>query len=245
MLASRCNLDCVYCIAQDKMDPKANNDDPLGTADHILSLHPLSVVISGGEPTLCRTLPAVLDRLAGKTALILDSNGTVPFHENLIDALRRADTSVRISSDAADPAINGVLRPNRNPNAEDLSAIEANLQLLLREHILTSVHTVVTTVNRTALFGLGERLASLGIRRRHLYGLLVAGRGRACFPALYVGAEALSEIQKDLATRFSDMRITFSLPDETGAGGAFPIADGAGRFSSNRTDARSFIRERT
>ncbi len=224
------NLNCVYCIAQDKMDPKAKNDDPLGTAEHILSLHPLSVVISGGEPTLHSALPTVLDRFAGKTALILDSNGTVPFHKDLVDALRRADASVRISIDSADPAVNGTLRPNRNPDADDLSAIEANLLLLLREHIFTSVHTVVTTVNRAALFGLGERLALLGIRRWHLYGLLAVGRGRVCFSSMYVDAETLFETQKDLAQRFPDMRITFSLPNEAGAGGAFPIADSAGRF---------------
>ena len=108
--------------------------------------------------------------------------------------------------------------------------IEANLLLLLREHIFISVHTVVTTVNRTALFELGERLASLGIRRWHLYGLLAAGCGRACFPALHVGAEALLKIRKDLASRFPDVQITFSVPDETGAGGAFPIADSTDRF---------------
>lgn len=71
---------------------------------------------------------------------------------------------------------------------------------------------------------------ALGIRRWHLYGLLAAWRGRACFPALHVGAKALSEIQKDLAQRFPDLKITLSPPNETGAGGAFPIADSAGRF---------------
>lgn len=78
LIEERCNLDCIYCFADDKMLFEGSNRNIIETVDYILELGVINVGISGGEPTLNPYLTDIINRFEGKCSLSIDTNGTLP-----------------------------------------------------------------------------------------------------------------------------------------------------------------------
>ena len=230
MITHACNLNCVYCIAQNIMEQTRDRAEAVPTAEHILSLHPLTVALSGGEPLLCGDLPMILRLMSGKTALILDSNGTVPFQPRHLQALRQANAVVRISLDGATAETSLRQRPFRSGETDPREIIERNLSLLIREKIPVTVHTVVTKINIDEMNAIGEILRKLGVPRWHLYGLIRNGRARECYPALHVDEEELSALRERMRKRFPELSVSSSPGERAADDTPTLIADSEGRF---------------
>ncbi len=76
-MTERCNLNCVFCSA-----PPSGDDHvvkPQELAERVRTSRASEVVITGGEPTLLRSLPKSVRaaRAAGATRVILETNGTL------------------------------------------------------------------------------------------------------------------------------------------------------------------------
>lgn len=50
LIEDKCNLDCIYCFASDKLYLERNREELIATAQSILNLKPLVVCLTGGEP---------------------------------------------------------------------------------------------------------------------------------------------------------------------------------------------------
>lgn len=140
----------------------------------------------------------------------MDTNGTLALTDRHIDALRRANAAVRISIDALSPEIVRYLRPCRSRDYDCIAIIEANMHLLLAEHISFGVHSVVTRLNLNELESVGDWLQNLGVPRWHLYSLLPNGRARDCFSELRVDSGEMDILKQNLQNRYPEMLITLS-----------------------------------
>lgn len=62
LVSDVCNLDCIYCCANNKMNPAKLDGELLKkTAKHMLTLSPLTVGLTGGEPTLCLEIGSIIE----------------------------------------------------------------------------------------------------------------------------------------------------------------------------------------
>ena len=77
LIEERCNLDCIYCFADDKMENNETRENILETANHILDLGFMNVGLSGGEPTINPYLKDVIETFKGKCSINIDTNGTL------------------------------------------------------------------------------------------------------------------------------------------------------------------------
>ena len=229
MITNKCNLDCIYCLASDKMINKENNINHLEIAKHILSFKPITINISGGEPTIDSNLIMILDYLTDKTSVVLDSNGSIPIDNNLLNAIKKANASVRISIDSIDEKINKVVRPSKNNN-NYLDVVINNIKLLLKENIKVSIHTVLTNINYSNISDLGKIINELGIKYWHLYGLINMGRAKESYSSLCLEYDKHLQIKKQLEKQFKDMKISLSLPNKKSKQTRALMVDADGRF---------------
>ncbi|MBO9540337.1 GTP 3',8-cyclase MoaA [bacterium] len=110
-LTDRCNLRCQYCMPPEGLDwiPADNlmQDDEIVTIlrDVFLPLGVTKVRLTGGEPTLRKGLPALVERIAalpGLTDLSMTTNGI--FLSKLAGPLAQAGLKrINISVDSLDP----------------------------------------------------------------------------------------------------------------------------------------------
>lgn len=82
LLTEKCNLNCKMCIRGDKSNRELSLCDIKG----IQSIEELSthdIVITGGEPTLCKNFIQIVDFLKGKCkSLSICTNGTTDYYIN-------------------------------------------------------------------------------------------------------------------------------------------------------------------
>jgi len=231
LITEACNLRCVYCIAHDPCISAVDVDpDALAAAERIAALHPLTVALSGGEPLLHPHVADLLDCLAGRTSLIVDTNGTIPIREKLLQALRRSEALVRVSIDAAEEKLNRQLRPDTQGKADYLGTICANLKKLSENSIAFNVHTVVTRTNLNALDALGDLLAAHGVERWHLYGLIKNGRASSIFDDMHVPTAVLKAKEAELKQKYPQIKITAAANENRQGDTLSLVVDGEGRF---------------
>lgn len=76
LISNKCCFKCNYCYAGDINDKPIEMADAKAVAQNILSLNPLAVVFSGGEPL--REKQRIIDALnilGNKVGIIVDTNG--------------------------------------------------------------------------------------------------------------------------------------------------------------------------
>ena len=207
LVTNICNLNCIYCFADNKMSDELIHTD-LSIIDKILSYNPLSIALSGGEPMLSRQLHDIVNKASGKVAILIDSNGTIPFTNELIASIKKAKALVRISLDAADSETNGLTRPTKNNEIFDITNIINNIKLLLNNDVSVNIHTVVTKLNQAHLEELCRLLIDLSINRLHLYGVIKNGKARNIYEEIVVGKEELLELENKLQKQFPSLNIT-------------------------------------
>jgi MoaA/NifB/PqqE/SkfB family radical SAM enzyme len=104
-LTMKCNMNCLHCVAKDfKLQ-----EDLVVTSEMIdwINESPfMVVVITGGEPFLPECEPQLFNLLTKirDKGLIIDTNGTLPPSQRVIDAILQTQTLVRVSWDSTRPA---------------------------------------------------------------------------------------------------------------------------------------------
>src|SRR5919206_2385663 len=112
-LTGRCPLACVYCYAEDLMrndalEPK--RIDIARIAKSILSLNPLVVVLTGGDPLFSPFIEDAVELLSGRVGIVVDTSAYT-FSAKHLELFRRHNVNVRISFDSERPKVNQAQRP--------------------------------------------------------------------------------------------------------------------------------------
>jgi MoaA/NifB/PqqE/SkfB family radical SAM enzyme len=173
-LTYRCNLACPYCktIARDEADlaahPEKRETVDADAFRRLLDAHAGTPIrhlhFTGGEATLVRALPdlAGLARARGVEKLSVTSNGTMPV-EVYRALVERGMDEIRISLDAADPALGRVLTARGGAWAAAVRAVrELAAMRAAGASFSLIVNTVVGPSNRQRLPEIVRFLLSLG-----------------------------------------------------------------------------------
>ena len=178
LISKRCTHRCLYCYASDIIDNELIADDisVKEVAENILNLKPLNVVLSGGEPFLSSNLSEAIDCLAGKTGIIIDTNGFC-FDQirKLLPIIKKNKIHVRVSVDSLRTKCQLKVRPLRvGLSAEEaFSSVINTICLLLKHKVNFTIHTVLTKENANDLIGMGDKLWKLGIQNWRIFELQI------------------------------------------------------------------------
>lgn len=202
LISDMCNLDCIYCCANNKMNPaKLDNELIKNTAKHMLTLSPLTVGLTGGEPTLCPALGSIIDILDGKCAIVIDTNGTTVNLEKYIDKIKNSNTTVRITIDSMDNDISNKVRPFEE---NQVDRIKRNIELLKQNNVRVSVHTVVTKINYASIIEIGRYLRQYKIEKWQLYPVNYSEKCKDFFDKIKVSDEELDNLEKELKSELGN-----------------------------------------
>ena len=213
LIEDKCNLDCVYCFADDKFNiPKPRLPKEF-VAEKILSLNPLSVCLTGGEPTLNKDLPNILRLFAGKCSITIDTNGTTPAIIDMIPLLLENNVLVRITVDCLNEDLLNELRPFKGKSSVKQSALISNtIEKLHKAGVRILVHTVLTHKNIAATDDVAKLLIKLNIPRWHLHTVNYSEKCKDIFDELRVSKEEVLENKDHLQKAFgNDLLISHSM----------------------------------
>jgi radical SAM protein with 4Fe4S-binding SPASM domain len=185
-LTDRCQLNCVYC----SRDTGGNSMEDMDSGklfdllEEFLRIHVFKVILTGGEPSIHPEFHRVIDRLSGKMAISILSNG-MAFDRETAKFLRlRKINSVSISLDAPDRETAEQSRGG-NSYQQALSAIEC----LLTEGVTVHLNAVLTQINLKVVPEMINFCAGLGVSNLSFTGLKKAGAARQAFNSLELDLE--------------------------------------------------------
>jgi MoaA/NifB/PqqE/SkfB family radical SAM enzyme len=178
LITGRCPLACKYCYAEDLMRNEAlepTSADIERIVESILSLNPLVVVVTGGDPLFSGHLAEAVQLLSGKVGIVVDTSGYT-FTPKHLELFKRHHVSVRISLDSERPKVNQAQRPlhraypklARQGIPTAVAAIKTLCQCL-EAGLCVTVQTVATKKNANDLVTLGDKLYRLGVRSWRIF----------------------------------------------------------------------------
>lgn len=231
LIEEKCNLDCIYCFADDKMMESETRDKILSTVNHIISLGIMNVGISGGEPTLNPYLKDVLECFNGKCSINIDTNGTLPSLRKNAALLKEANVLVRITIDSVDSDILAKLRPSKKSGFNQLSEIYKNIIELQKYKVPLMIHTVITKVNIDYLEAIAEKLIELGVKRWHLYGVNYSEKCKDIYNEIKVSGVEIEKTYLAIKEKYGD-KINMSVYFDEGnySANSVILIDSKGRF---------------
>jgi MoaA/NifB/PqqE/SkfB family radical SAM enzyme len=178
LITGRCPLACRYCYAEDLMrdetlEPKSVDIERI--VESILSLNPLVVVVTGGDPLFSGHLAEAVHLLSGKVGIVVDTSGYT-FTPKHLELFKQHRVSVRISLDSERPKVNQAQRP-LHPQYRKLAklgvptAVAAmnTLCQCLDAGLCVTVQTVATKKNANDLVTLGDKLYRLGVKSWRIF----------------------------------------------------------------------------
>lgn len=199
LVSDCCNLNCIYCFADNKLNfTKNNNVDYKKNINNLLNYRPLCVGLTGGEPTLNPNLRNIISELSGRCAIIIDTNGTTRGLNSCIDILRNSKATVRITLDAIDDSIINMVRPNFK---NSFQAIDQNIKQLLNNNINVIIHTVVTQKNIEFIPLIYDYLMNKKIVRWQLYPVCYTEKCKTIYDHIKVSDEELKQLEEILANK--------------------------------------------
>ena len=244
MISGTCNLDCLYCFAKNKMaDLTADKCDETDTARQILSLKPLSITLTGGEPTLNPKLSEILALFREEASTILDTNGTTPQLTKLIPHLKEAGTTVRLTVDILNDEILSRIRPRIGPkkrtgesaryveNEPQTAILKQNIKAIIEADIPLVVHSVLSRYTIGKLEKTAEELIHLGVKRWHFYPVNYSEKCQDIFEEIKVSRQETLDYADALEERYGkELKITCPRNDVGFRERAVLLIDSEGRF---------------
>ena len=213
-LSNACNLDCIYCFAEATMHNKRCNDI-IETANEILKFHPISVGLSGGEPTLEPKLIEIMRLFKGKTTTVLNTNGTTENLEKIIPVLKETNTFVRLTIDSTDKDVLNKLRPPRKMTEggyNQIDIIKKHVKMLIENDVDFMIHTVMTKQNMKTIEQTAKDLIDMGIKRWHMYKVDCSLKCKSFFDEIKVTHDDMVRNHNNLVEKFGDkIEITSAL----------------------------------
>lgn len=215
-LSNGCNLDCIYCFAEVTLHNK-RCEDIVETAKEILKLHPISVGLSGGEPTLEPRLAEIMRLFKGKTTAVLNTNGTTDKLESLIPVLKETNTFVRLTIDSTDNDLLNKVRPPRvmpEGGYNQVDIIRKHVKLMIDQRVNFMIHTVITQQNLKTIEKTAQDLIDMGVKRWHMYKVEKSQKCKDFYDDIKVTYDDMAKNHKNLVEKFGDkLEITSVLND--------------------------------
>ena len=215
MIENACNLNCIYCFSEHK---NLNNtvSDYKKVINNILSLKPITIIITGGEPTLNHNLIEILKYIGNKAITIIDSNGTYMLFEKLLPYL--TNSVVRFSIDSLDEKVIEIVRPSKNLNdtKNQISKIEKNMQILISNNIPVIIQTVMTKFNINELDKIYNFLKDNGIKRWYISAVKYSEKCKENYGNIGLTNDDI-KIVNNIIDNFNDINVTFSIEEDAGA----------------------------
>lgn len=165
LISNKCNCNCAYCYAGDVIDKEFEDIDIKTIADKLLSMNPLAVVLSGGEPMIEKSkIKDALAVLGGKTGVIIDTNGLI-YDKELTSLFKKNNVVIRVSLDSLINDVNTKVRPQRDKKLSptSVSKIVEHIHLYKQAGITVLVHTVLSSINKVNLDDLSSQLPLIGV----------------------------------------------------------------------------------
>lgn len=232
-LSNSCNLDCIYCFAEVTMHNK-RFDDIIETANEILKLNPISVGLSGGEPTLEPKLVDIMRLFKDKITAVLNTNGTTINLEKIIPVLKETNTFVRLTIDSTDNDVLNKLRPPRKrPEGgfNQIEIIKKHVRMLIDSEVNFMIHTVMTKQNMKTIEQTAKDLVALGVKRWHMYKVDCSLKCKSFYDEIKVTQDDMVRNHNNLVEKFGDkIEITSALSAVEGRARAILLVDSTGRF---------------
>ena len=170
MVTNRCNLMCKYCIAcnaHSYSDTDTFSCYQKKLFADISRVGVMSVLLSGGEPTLCDDLSNIIDSISDHRYIcMLDTNGTL-LSDNLISAIKNNRIIPRISLDSINRDVNDYCRGRTDVVLERIMSLK-------QCSIIPRINTVLTTSNYNYMDELAQWLIDNSITKWHIFKLQTA-----------------------------------------------------------------------
>lgn len=231
LIENKCNLDCIYCYASDKIDIKKSNENIYKTVEAINNLHVLNIGLTGGEPTLNPYLERIIEMFSSKCAIVLDTNATTDVFLKLSNTLKKANVLVRISIDSVDDEINKKVRPSKRKNFSSFKNIDKNIDILIKNDIYPLIHTVITNLNKNYLDDIAKYLIKKKIKIWHLYSVNYSDKCKDFYNTIKVDKQEMENIYHRLKALYSDkIKITLESKSNDFSQCAIGMIDSNGRF---------------
>lgn len=242
LITGKCNLKCAFCYGNDESLPRKEID-----LDHwsrifaqLRSWGLMRVDISGGEPTMRKDLPKIVEAAqSAGLAVVVSTNGLVLSPARLAD-FPRARWHVSLDSGLEEVHERSRLLPVLKPSFGSLEKAGKFLTCCAERGLLNRALTCIGAHNREALFSLGEKLALWGVTDWNISRVLRAGRAQDHYEELWqVDSESLLRQVNDLRCAFQFMRIRYS--DRTEQDGYFLLVLPDGSIATQHTDGRDKV----
>jgi sulfatase maturation enzyme AslB (radical SAM superfamily) len=242
MISNSCNLNCIYCYADDKMDFRYSKLSVEQTASQILKFNPMVVGITGGEPLMNRYLEDAISAFKGKCGVVVDTNGTIDFSDSLMESLKVSNATVRITIDSADDKILNILRPSRSFKDYPIDKIANNISKLKDCGVRVAVHSVMTKPNIKGLVQVGDLLVGLGVDNWQIYPVDNSRKCQEFYSSIKVTNSDIDDCRLDLEKRFSD-KINLTVYDQRYEKDdrSVVLVDHAGKFLLDSMDGLIYI----
>ena len=196
LISDYCNLNCIYCFANNKFNiPKDNKINYDEIVNNLLNYRPLSVGLTGGEPTLNLKLSKIIDSLAENCSIIIDTNGTTNLTNTLLNSIIKSNSIVRITIDSIDDSILSLVRPFC---INSFKKISNNIQKLLDNDVRVIIHTVVTQKNLSEIHKIYDYIVDKKIVKWQLYPVSYTEKCKEIYDSIKVSNEELDKLQKIL-----------------------------------------------
>lgn len=175
-----CNLSCTYCLTESAPGVRRRELGPdrmLRATEQAAGIGFRAVGVTGGEPFLLPSLPAVLADMAEVLPVVVLTNATYLSDERLgrLEPLAGCDVAMQISLDAAEPERNDVFRGPES-HAKVVAAIPRIVEQGIRVRVAT---TEAVAQDPDAMAALCALHRSLGVPDDDHVVRPVVRRGRA------------------------------------------------------------------
>lgn len=216
LIENSCNLNCIYCFAENKNNCSMANYK--NVVDNILTLDPLTIILTGGEPTLNKKIGGIIEYIGDKAFTIIDSNGTTECWEEIIPKLK--NSLVRFSIDSLNCDIIKIVRPSKIIDATEnqIEIITKNIKLLRDNNIPVIIQTVMTKYNTEELEEIYNYLLELGVQRWYISAVKYSDKCKNNYNDICLNEEEIEKVKEKIDKFNTDkINITFSLEKNAGA----------------------------
>jgi MoaA/NifB/PqqE/SkfB family radical SAM enzyme len=200
----------------------------------------MRVDISGGEPTMRKDLPRIVEAAQSHgLAVVVSTNGLVLNPSRLSDF---PDVRWHVSLDSGLDEVHELSRllPVLKPSFGSLRKAANFLMCCAERGLRCRAMTCIGVHNREALFTLGEKLALWGVTDWNISRVLKAGRALAGYESRYeVDNDSLLKQVNDLRHAFPFIRIRYS--NRTEQDGYFLLVLPDGSLATQYTDGRDKV----
>lgn len=150
-VTSECNHNCIHCYNYWRKNKETNNDvaDHLSIAKKIVERHPISVVITGGEPLLVfNSIKSSLMLLKDNGIALSINTNAVLVTDEIAKFLAEMDISTFVSLPCSKP---GICDEITNVSGS-LKRIEKGIKTLLSHNVRVTVNMVVSKKNLNYIY---------------------------------------------------------------------------------------------